>query len=230
MQPREGGVQLAAAGCVWVALPLPPAGAHRAAACLSCPRRAPPQVVGVLKKEAMKTQSRELEKGAEYRQMLVQVRGGGAWGGGGVARQQLAAPSRVCHTRAGAHDLNSCFPPPTLLTPAGHPHVRGAVPRRGRQRAAPAVRLPVRHQHRLRAGRHLLHPRDHPGGWWVGGCGRAGGSVSARESLGAQAACPGAEAQHMPARQRCRAARRPAAAAPAPRRPTRACTTRSWSA
>jgi vesicle coat complex subunit len=36
---------------------------------------APPclQVVGVLKKEAMKTQSRELEKGAEYRQLLVQA-------------------------------------------------------------------------------------------------------------------------------------------------------------
>ena len=31
------------------------------------------QVVGVLKKEAMKTQSRELEKGAEYRQLLVQA-------------------------------------------------------------------------------------------------------------------------------------------------------------
>ena len=28
----------------------------------------------VLKKEIMKTQSKELEKGAEYRQMLVQVR------------------------------------------------------------------------------------------------------------------------------------------------------------
>ena len=32
------------------------------------------QVVMVLKKEIMKTQSKELEKGAEYRQMLVQVR------------------------------------------------------------------------------------------------------------------------------------------------------------
>lgn len=31
------------------------------------------EVVGVLKKEAMKTQSRELEKGAEYRQLLVQA-------------------------------------------------------------------------------------------------------------------------------------------------------------
>ena len=31
------------------------------------------QVVGVLKKEVMKTQSRDLEKGAEYRQLLVQV-------------------------------------------------------------------------------------------------------------------------------------------------------------
>lgn len=40
---------------------------------------APLQVVGVLKKEAMKTQSRELEKGAEYRQLLVQV--------GNMARQ-----------------------------------------------------------------------------------------------------------------------------------------------
>ena len=30
-------------------------------------------MVGVLKKEAMKTQSRELEKGAEYRQLLVQA-------------------------------------------------------------------------------------------------------------------------------------------------------------
>lgn len=36
---------------------------------------ASPQVVGVLKKEAMKTQNRELEKGAEYRQLLVQVGG-----------------------------------------------------------------------------------------------------------------------------------------------------------
>lgn len=32
------------------------------------------QVVMVLKKEIMKTQSKELEKGAEYRQMLVQAR------------------------------------------------------------------------------------------------------------------------------------------------------------
>ncbi len=31
------------------------------------------QVVMVLKKEVMKTQSKELEKGAEYRQLLVQV-------------------------------------------------------------------------------------------------------------------------------------------------------------
>ena len=31
------------------------------------------QVVGVLKKEVMKTQSKELEKGAEYRQLLVQA-------------------------------------------------------------------------------------------------------------------------------------------------------------
>ena len=30
-------------------------------------------MVGVLKKEVMKTQNRELEKGQEYRQMLVQV-------------------------------------------------------------------------------------------------------------------------------------------------------------
>ena len=41
--------------------------------------------------------------------------------------------------------------------------MRGALPRRGWLRAAPAVRLPVRHQHRLGAGRHLFHPRDHPG-------------------------------------------------------------------
>ena len=34
------------------------------------------QVVMVLKKEVMKTQSKELEKGAEYRQLLVQVRVG----------------------------------------------------------------------------------------------------------------------------------------------------------
>ena len=48
--------------------------------------RLPEQVVGVLKKEAMKTQSRELEKGAEYRQLLVQVcnacRGAGLAGAG----------------------------------------------------------------------------------------------------------------------------------------------------
>ena len=31
------------------------------------------QVVGVLKKEVMKTQSKDLEKGAEYRQLLVQA-------------------------------------------------------------------------------------------------------------------------------------------------------------
>ena len=38
-------------------------------------RRAPcaVQVVGVLKKEVMKTQSRDLEKGTEYRQLLVQA-------------------------------------------------------------------------------------------------------------------------------------------------------------
>lgn len=30
-------------------------------------------MVGVLKKEVMKTQSKELEKGAEYRQLLVQA-------------------------------------------------------------------------------------------------------------------------------------------------------------
>ena len=39
--------------------------------CTRCPGAA--QVVGVLKKEVMKTQSRDLEKGAEYRQLLVQV-------------------------------------------------------------------------------------------------------------------------------------------------------------
>ena len=43
------------------------------AALLSPAVTAVEQVVGVLKKEAMKTQSRELEKGAEYRQLLVQV-------------------------------------------------------------------------------------------------------------------------------------------------------------
>ena len=32
------------------------------------------QVVMVLKKEVMKTQSKELDKGAEYRHLLVQVR------------------------------------------------------------------------------------------------------------------------------------------------------------
>lgn len=42
----------------------------------------------MLKKEAMKTQSRELEKGAEYRQMLVQV-GRGAWRLAGAAGQAL---------------------------------------------------------------------------------------------------------------------------------------------
>ena len=31
------------------------------------------QVVGVLKKEVMKTQSKEVEKGPEYRQLLVQA-------------------------------------------------------------------------------------------------------------------------------------------------------------
>jgi hypothetical protein len=36
------------------------------------------QVVLVLKKEIMKTQSKEFEKGGEYRQILVQVRGGEA--------------------------------------------------------------------------------------------------------------------------------------------------------
>jgi len=61
---------------------------------LQSPVRLPEQVVGVLKKEAMKTQSRELEKGAEYRQLLVQVciacreTGAGAgWGWAAVLRQ-----------------------------------------------------------------------------------------------------------------------------------------------
>lgn len=54
------------------------------------------QVVGVLKKEAMKTQSRELEKGAEYRQLLVQVRSCGLGctaqhRGGKQPRSDLAA-------------------------------------------------------------------------------------------------------------------------------------------
>lgn len=37
------------------------------------PTPAPLQVVVVLKKEMMKTQSKDLEKGAEYRQLLVQA-------------------------------------------------------------------------------------------------------------------------------------------------------------
>ena len=40
--------------------------------CLSCWL----QVVMVFKKEIMKTQNKDFEKGGEYRQMLVQVRAG----------------------------------------------------------------------------------------------------------------------------------------------------------
>lgn len=46
---------------------------HTHTPCLPHPPLLPAQVVMVLKKEMVKTQNKELEKGAEYRQLLVQA-------------------------------------------------------------------------------------------------------------------------------------------------------------
>lgn len=48
------------------------------------------QVVMVLKKEVMKTQNRELDKGPEYRQLLVQV-------GCAVCKICVNLPLQACH-------------------------------------------------------------------------------------------------------------------------------------
>ena len=69
-----------------------------------CPPVPLEQVVGVLKKEAMKTQSRELEKGAEYRQLLVQV---GTTGLAGWVRVQRWLVS--CLQQWGAKHCALCF-------------------------------------------------------------------------------------------------------------------------
>ena len=74
------------------------------------------QVVMVLKKEVMKTQSKELEKGAEYRQMLVQVR----W----LPQHAGPYPEVLC----GALGVCACSAPTPLAlhTAAGRGLVGGA--------------------------------------------------------------------------------------------------------